>query len=300
MRSKLLNTIAIIIVTILVVPLVGISSNSIISINKSYAQLTTTRTTVSPGISTSSIPNSSPSPLLNSVTRSSTLSSPLTSTATTTTTTTSSTTSLIPPSAIPAISAKWATWVLPIPTPNNPLPDTTGANCAVNQNNNIPFWFLVGKDSTFQQPSTVTRTCTTAIPKDRFIFFPVANSIVTDIDKNLMNNPPGDIRTEQALAKQLADAFVVSSLRASVDNRLLSSSDIHRAQSVPFSYITPQNNIQHDPPGFATGSTDGYWVILNPLPVGQHTIHFSAQANAIPVFGIPAFSVDVIYHITVR
>ena len=294
MTRKVISATTIIIATILVVPLVGIGSgNSIISINKSYAQLTAR--TISPGESsfsssspflssprsTTIIPNSSPPslPTLNSVPPSSKLSSatvsPLTSAATTTTTTT---TSIIPPSSIPAISAKWARWVLQNPTPSNPIPDTTGANCAVNQNTNIPFWFLVGDFG-----GSVTRTCT--IPKDRYIFFPVANALVTDFPSQ-----PGNIQQEQALAKQLADGSVVSTLRASVDNRQISSSDIHRAQSAPFSYISPANNILDDPPGFATGVTDGYWVILNPLPVGQHTIHFSAQHNT-------GFSLDVTYRL---
>jgi hypothetical protein len=268
MTSKVLNTTTIIIATILVVSLVGIgggsSNNSIISINKSYAQPATT-TTVSPQMSSlsPSLPSSS---------------SPLTGTST----------SIIPPSSIPAISAQWARWVLQIPASNNPILDTTGAKCAINQNNNIPFWFLVGDFG-----GTVTRTCT--IPKDRFIFFPVLNALVTDIP-----SPPGNIQQEQAIAKQIADATIVSSLRASVDNKQLSTSDIHRAQSVPFSFIAPQNEILGDPQGFGTGVTDGYWVILNPLSVGQHTIHFSGQARAIPALGFPPFSLDVTYHISVR
>jgi hypothetical protein len=58
-------------------------------------------------------------------------------------------------------------------------------------------------------------------------------------------------------------------------------------------FIAPQNEILDDPPGFGTGVTDGYWVILNPLSVGQHTIHFSAQTNT-------GFSLDVTYNINVQ
>jgi len=38
---------------------------------------------------------------------------------------------------------------------------------------------------------------------------------------------------------------------------------------------------------------DGYWALLPPLSVGQHTIHFSGG------FSSPAFELDVTYEITV-
>jgi hypothetical protein len=38
---------------------------------------------------------------------------------------------------------------------------------------------------------------------------------------------------------------------------------------------------------------DGYWVLLNPLPAGNHTIHLHGE---IPDWG---FAVDVTYNLTV-
>ena len=40
----------------------------------------------------------------------------------------------------------------------------------------------------------------------------------------------------------------------------------------------------------------GYWIMLAPLPVGEHTIHFTASVDN-PLFG--QFEVDVTYHLTV-
>jgi hypothetical protein len=267
--------IIVVITTALVLSLVGSSGNIIIA-DKGYAQLTISPRTSSPF--SSSPPSNTPNSPLNSVVLPSTSSPSMLSSSVS-----SPSSSIIPPSLIPAISALWARWVLQIPAPLNPILDSTGAHCGQNQLSNGNFWFLVGDFG-----GVVTRQCT--IPHGKFIFFPVANAIVTDFPK-----PPGNIQQEQTLAKQLADSFLVSSLRASVDNLQLSNTDIKRAQSVPFPFLAPPNEILGDPAGFGTGVTDGYWVILNPLPVGQHTIHFSAQTNT-----SPPFKLDVTYKITVQ
>jgi hypothetical protein len=40
-------------------------------------------------------------------------------------------------------------------------------------------------------------------------------------------------------------------------------------------------------------ATDGYWVLINPLPLGAHTISFGATSTA-------GFSLNVTYNITVQ
>lgn len=174
-----------------------------------------------------------------------------------------------------AISANWARWVLQIPAPINPILDPTGANCAQNQNSNGRFWFLVGDFG-----GTVVRKCD--IPQGRVIFLPVINALVTEV---------GSISQDQAVAKQLAD--MITSAQASVDSVPLSSSNIVRSQSVPFGFVAPHNEIVGDPPGPGTGVTDGFWVLLQPLAIGQHTIHFAGQTSG-------GFSIDVTYQITVK
>ena len=41
-------------------------------------------------------------------------------------------------------TANWWKWAMGIPTPNNPIPDKTGANCAQQQSG--PVWFLAGSN----------------------------------------------------------------------------------------------------------------------------------------------------------
>jgi len=178
-------------------------------------------------------------------------------------------------STVSAISAHWARWVVQIPAPLNPILDSTGAHCAQNQVSNGNFWFLVGDFG-----GTAIRQCT--IPNGKFIFFPVLNVIVTE---------QATISQDQSLAKQIADT--ITSAQASVDNVPLSSSNVIRAQSPPFGFVAPQDEILGDPPGPGTGVTDGFWVLLQPLSVGQHVIHFAGQTS-------DGFQLDVTYHISVQ
>ena len=44
----------------------------------------------------------------------------------------------------------------------------------------------------------------------------------------------------------------------------------------------------------------GYWILLAPLSAGTHTIHVTANSNAVPSLSIGAFSSDVTYNLTVE
>jgi hypothetical protein len=70
------------------------------------------------------------------------------------------------------LSAEWQQWVLSIPTPKNPMLDSTGENCMVGQRGDV--WFLAG---TFFG-GAATRTC--AVPEGTRLFFPVINSVFID------------------------------------------------------------------------------------------------------------------------
>ena len=64
-------------------------------------------------------------------------------------------------------AAAWWQWALGIPAPENPFLDTTGANCAQRQVDQV--WFLAGAFGT----EPVVRTC--SIPAGKSLFFPLIN-----------------------------------------------------------------------------------------------------------------------------
>ena len=83
-------------------------------------------------------------------------------------------------------------------------------------------------------------------------------------------------------------------LQASVDGVPISHIDKLRAQSPPFKLKVPDNNAFGIPADTYIAVSDGFWVALKPLGVGQHTIHFGGSAPDLN------FKVDVTYHITIK
>ena len=65
-----------------------------------------------------------------------------------------------------------------------------------------------------------------------------------------------------------------------------------RVQSYPFNVKLQEDNMFGVPSGAYIGISDGYWIVVESLPAGEHTIHFAGQT---PDVG----AVDVTYHLTV-
>ncbi len=179
-------------------------------------------------------------------------------------------------------SAKWWQWALSIPTDRNPLIDTTGEFCGEEQSGNV--WFLAG---TFG--GSATRTCT--IPAGKAILFPIINAECSTVEGN------GETKAElSACAKDLIDLVTVK--EATVDGVSLQNLDSYRVQSPLFTFTIPPDNIL----GIDTGGTsessnsvsDGYWILLAPLSVGEHTVHFR---GVVPEFN---FETEVTYELTVK
>src|ERR1051325_2671947 len=63
-------------------------------------------------------------------------------------------------------SARWWSWAYSIPLSMNPIFDTTGIDCALNQSG--PVWFLAGTNG-----FSATRNC--VVPAGKMIFFPIIN-----------------------------------------------------------------------------------------------------------------------------
>jgi hypothetical protein len=178
------------------------------------------------------------------------------------------------------LSADWWEWVASIPTPENPLLDTTGAECAVGQHG--PVWFLTGIFGG-SSPTHVVRTCT--VPAGKDIFFPVANSI-------FFNTPgvcgqPRNLSYSVEQARQYATEGLTSAARtAELDGTAIQS--IQRVASVPFSVSLPEDNIfdavclsynlGNLPAGtYAPAADDGYYVLLTGLTPGKHTLRFQVR-----------------------
>jgi hypothetical protein len=188
-------------------------------------------------------------------------------------------------------TAKWWQWVLGIPKNSNPTTDTTGQYCSQSQSN-PHVWFLAGTDS-----GSAQRTC--VIPSGKAILLPVLNGECTYKD-SAGSKTPADLR-DCALKSDAG----VSTLAATIDGVNMQNVDKYRVTSNLFNTTLANNNILGVTPGPTQGISDGWWFILHPLSVGNHTIHF------IGVLGSPTvtptltstnarFASEVTYHITVK
>lgn len=155
-------------------------------------------------------------------------------------------------------TARWWQWTISIPKDVNPGGDTSGKDCGLKQSG--PVWFLAG---TFGGPST--RTCT--IPAGKAIMLSLINA---ECDFRAKPNLKDE---QQLLACAKSENEGITGLDATVDGVKTPGLQAYRVQSPLFNFTYPANNLNGAPPGPTQGVSDGYWVILKPLAVGNHTIH---------------------------
>jgi hypothetical protein len=189
---------------------------------------------------------------------------------------------VLPPTAHPygqsygEWAADWWQWALSQPAASNPLVDPTGAQCANEQTGKV--WFLAGTLT----GGPVTRSCTVAA--GTALLFPVLNAF-------FCVDPGGEDPGEAALRANVAYVGSATGLTATIDAAAVPNVSAYFEESAIFSVTLPEDNI-FDAPGGAYGPCvdAGYYVVVRPLPPGEHTIHFTGMVDD--------FTVDVTYNIT--
>lgn len=202
---------------------------------------------------------------------------------------------VLPPNAHPhgrtygEWAAAWWQYVLSVPTPENPLLDETGANCAVGQSGHV--FFLVG---ILNVSGTAVRTeC--VVPTGVMLFFPIVNTIAT--------NEPGEFVPSELLPGLAAGPIeTATDLAVEIDGQPVEGLERFRARSSIFGFTLPEDNLLGGQAGSChprdnvgpcvpyLAAADGFYLMLPPLPPGEHTIHVH---GVLPEFG--GFTVDVTY-----
>ncbi len=186
-------------------------------------------------------------------------------------------------------TARWWQYVLGSPRDSNIVTDLTGQYCGLGQWG--PVFFLAGSTG-----GTVVRSCT--IPAGKGLLVPLLNFAGAVPDDALTIE---DVISGYSAA---ADMIDVDTLSFTIDGISVRNLAKYRFQTPIFSLIgaAPSftsdggcvNTTPHCYEGFrAEAWADGYWVMLNPLSAGEHTIHFYAE---VPAWGVVQ---DVTYHLTV-
>jgi hypothetical protein len=108
----------------------------------------------------------------------------------------------------------------------------------------------------------------------------------------------GDTEAEQrALAKLWADHIV--NVACAIDGASVANIGDYRVSSTQFTFTAPSPWLFGDVGGTGTSVADGYYVLLEPLPKGEHTIHFIGVFRfTIEQDGFDGeITVDMTYHI---
>lgn len=191
-------------------------------------------------------------------------------------------------------AAQWWQWALSVPDAVNPLKDFTGQNCAARQIGDV--WFLAGSFST----GSVERSCT--IPAGKSIFFPVINQSYAAF----LSDPP-ETQTDDFVRAAAACASPVIISVASIDD--IKITDPTKFFTGPSGSLSPLFNIQMPPDNIFSKyykikdipewllrptAEQGYYLFVNPLSVGRHTIRWIASGCA------EGFQQDIKYNLTVQ
>ena len=203
---------------------------------------------------------------------------------------------VLPPDAVVADrtiaewSVEWWKWIFSIPVGQHPIFDTNGSRAQVGQPGGAVF-FLAGLIS----PESGLATRRFEVPEDKYLFFPMLNSWVD----NVFVIPP--LTVEQMREQNAAFIALISELHVRIDGVAVTNLFAHRAVAPVFSFeYTFPDSLE----SYLAGTpilglvdpivSDGYWLMVEPLPPGEHVINFGGT------FGPPVnFTLDITDHITV-
>lgn len=172
-------------------------------------------------------------------------------------------------------SAEWWKWALSFPNATNPLNDTSGALASLGDVPG-PVFFVGGHDDIAFQ-----------VPTNKYLFFPLITSVFV---------------VEPAFGDTLADgqAFVsddfanMTNLHAELDGVPIANLASYGVFSPVFSATIPADGFAgFDQGTFSEVVASGYWLMLEPLTAGQHSLVFGgsvfdfdietrASINAVP------------------
>jgi hypothetical protein len=135
----------------------------------------------------------------------------------------------------------------------------------------------------FESKDLVIRECT--LPAGKAILVPIINTerstaeLQGATDSKLVEIATNDINE-------------VNHLDAIIDGVTIHDLKTYRTRTLPFHATISNNNFMQLAPGHTRMVSDGFWILLKPLSVGKHTVHFIGMD--------PNLQLDVTYNLTIR
>lgn len=199
-------------------------------------------------------------------------------------------------------SAEHWQWLYSLQVSQNPLFQDGAVDLSLNQPDG-PVWFLGGTFTTTPTPSggvIGTAHRSGQVPPGKALFFPIIDS---EWDNAVPpGTPPTDFTTAELRANAAATIDAETGLACEIDGVSVKGlanvlTTHYRVTSPVFDYTLPlTDNVDQffgfDITGTVTGAVaDGVYLMLAPLKVGHHNIHFTGA--------LPGFVLDITYDITV-
>jgi hypothetical protein len=157
---------------------------------------------------------------------------------------------------------RWWQWSNRVPAGVRPYQDPTGAQCGLNQTGEV--WFLAGTDGT----GDVVRHCT--MPAGKYVFFPVINMIA--------HSKPGvPLTCGQANTAAAANNDHLVHAEVLIDGEAVPDVARHRLATPQCFDAFPVAPYLKRAQSYFPAATDGYWLMLEPLPPGVHWIRVNAR-----------------------
>ncbi len=167
-------------------------------------------------------------------------------------------------------AARYWKWLFSVPSDVNPIFDRDGITCDENQPDG-DVWFLLGETEGIRE-----RTC--SVPEGKAIFMPI---ITIECDEASDDTLVTDEQFAACVEDGLGD---VTKVEASIDGTPVSGLEDHKARSGVFEAQVPELNIVAGE-GSVKMMTDGYWIMINPLPQGEHVIELRAEVTPVSAPG---------------
>ena len=194
-----------------------------------------------------------------------------------------------------AWAAKWWQWYVSVPkthSPNNlDYPNhIQNQTCSVLQDSSSPVFFLF---TPYVEEKVADRTCD--IPQGKAILIPIVSGEMDTGDPTLRENS----------TKGLIDSASSGNDNAVISVKLddipldFNHDQKNRILTNPFEINLPEHNIweEKEKPGKYTGVAEGYYLLLKPLSIGNHTLYYEAGT------GEPnpnQYAQSVTYHLNVK
>jgi hypothetical protein len=179
-------------------------------------------------------------------------------------------------------------WILSISAKDNPINDPTGEKCVTGQSNTNSSVFYLA----FNNGGVSERSC--KVPAGKGLFIPVMQVELSDKD-----TPGATIEDLKLSAKTDQDS--VNSLYLKIGDKEYNFDDLrpYRTDTDGFDVDYADNGIFGIVEGGPTKAVaDGYYIMTDPLPIGNHTVHYKSSLSCLdPGCAEPNFAQDIKYNI---